>query len=204
VPYGEDGRLDMEPPVLVPLGQEKLPAVSIAEIAVKRQIEFPESLLASNSSDTLSPSPAAAGQRWDELRKATTRSMWEKLILLNKAHGRLDAGSIALLNAKQSGNSRYAEMNASVEVNAQMLVNFARSVVMESLRNEFLLHFRVLEYLGHAPSATLEEVNSYIYRDLFQIAIDDPYLGMRLPDVYGAMDDFIDTRSAPQTLLSAR
>jgi hypothetical protein len=65
-----------------------------------------------------------------------------------------------------------------------------RTAVIDGLRNETLLHSRVHRWLGdEARSTELAAFNPLVYAELFLTPANDPWLGLRDPDVWDAIEE---------------
>jgi hypothetical protein len=60
----------------------------------------------------------------------------------------------------------------------------AYSVALDTARNEYLLHARIHRHLSLQPQARFEELNAWVYRDVFLTPREDPWLGLVDPRVY--------------------
>lgn len=68
--------------------------------------------------------------------------------------------------------------------------SLTRTAVIDGLRNETLLHARVHQWLGdEAQSTELAAFNARLYTQLFLTPADDPWLGLRDPDVWDAIEE---------------
>jgi len=68
--------------------------------------------------------------------------------------------------------------------------SLTRTAVIDGLRNETLLHARVHQWLGDEARPTeLAAFNPRVYAELFLTPANDPWLGLRDPDVWDAIEE---------------
>lgn len=71
----------------------------------------------------------------------------------------------------------------------EQLDPLAASIAEDAARNEYLLHRRVHElYSARAAFDAAAPLTEWIYRDLFLMPLDDPWLGLR-PEAFAALPD---------------
>jgi hypothetical protein len=74
----------------------------------------------------------------------------------------------------------------------RLIRNLETSIAVDTVRNEYMLHRTIHEWLstGAVPLATpVDELNERVYAELFLTPSSDPWLGLMTPDVYTALDN---------------
>ena len=148
------------------------------------------------------PAPAAASHS-DEatlpgaLEAATDDAAWSKIAALHSKDAKLDAGSRALMAAKDPDAlraGRLAFSKAKVENPMVKLVrNFEHSVADDTVRNEYTFHRQIHQWLATGktadgkPVGTLDALNEQVYAQLFLTPSSDPWLGLVPADTYTAL-----------------
>ena len=122
---------------------------------------------------------------------------WTAIAGLHAADGQLDAGSLALMAAKDPDATQAARVAISktfVETPmVRMVRNFQRSIAEDTVRDEYNLHRQIHLWLaaGAAPGgkavATLDALNEQVYAQLFLTPSSDPWLGLVPADTYTAL-----------------
>jgi hypothetical protein len=130
---------------------------------------------------------AAAGTptQWDN-------ATWTKIAALHAGDAKLDMASITLMRAKSpdaEDANRISMTKAYVETpllrETRML---ERSVAEDTIRNEYVLHRTIHDWLMHGGAAVgLDAFNERIYAQLFLSPLSDPWLGLALQDAYSAL-----------------
>lgn len=101
---------------------------------------------------------------------------WPRLV--GRADFALSARSLALVRLK----------NHSEDVRS-IALELARNAVADGLRNEFVMHRRIHEWLAAAQTPIeLAPLNTRVYAELFLTPASDPWLGLRAADVWDAIE----------------
>jgi hypothetical protein len=167
----------------VSIGRTKAPtAVAAAPIAVgKGRIEVPILV-------QIMPDGKA-------LEAATSDELWSKIAALHTQEAAIDASVKNLILAK-SPELAQAAMRAAVSKRAvespllRMVRNLQNSIALDTVRNEYLLHSRLREWLAQSDQpVALKPFNDRVYADLFLTPGSDPWLGLVPPDTYSALDN---------------
>ena len=122
---------------------------------------------------------------------------WTAIAGLHAADGQLDAGSLALMAAKdpdatQAGRLSIAKTFVESPM-VRMVRNFQRSIAEDTVRDEYNLHRQIHLWLaagaapGGKPVTTLDELNEQVYAQLFLTPSSDPWLGLVPADIYTAL-----------------
>ena len=74
--------------------------------------------------------------------------------------------------------------------NALRVADFERHIAEDTVRNEYLLHKKIHDWLANeALSRNLETLNEKVYAELFLTPNSDPWLGLVAPDAYTAIEN---------------
>lgn len=119
--------------------------------------------------------------------------MWTKVATLYAAENRLDNSSRALMRYKQFGAvaaARLAVAKARTEDPLlRVLFPFERALAEDTVRNEYLFHSRIHEWLVQSEKVTgLDQLNERVYAELFLTPSSDPWLGLKGESEYVALD----------------
>jgi hypothetical protein len=118
----------------------------------------------------------------EALGRITDEDAWRKIAALHTAESVLDDRSVSLMK-KQNSELSMKEFDSLVN-------NFQRSVALDTVRNEYLMHTRLLSWLTSAQSrGDVEKFNEKVYAELFKTPKTDPWLGLLMPDAYTAIDN---------------
>jgi hypothetical protein len=173
---------DSVAPTAISFGPPPARAASRAAFS-KNQIERP--ILHS----VLPDQPAYA-----QLEAATDDSSWAKIAALHSDEARLDQGSRALLMAKAPSALTAGRLTGSkIAIENPVLRqirNLERSISEDTVRNEYLLHTKIHEWLATASATqNLDAFNSKVYAELFLTPDSDPWLGLVQPDISTALEN---------------
>jgi len=146
------------------------------------------------SRDLTSIRSSAGTKSLTELEAATDDSAWASIAALHSDEARLDQASRALLMAKAPSALTAGRVTASkIAIENPVLRqirNLERSISEDTVRNEYLFHTRIHEWLAAAPATlNLEAFNSKIYAELFLTPDSDPWLGLAQPDICTALEN---------------
>ncbi len=71
-----------------------------------------------------------------------------------------------------------------------MLAKFQQSVALDTVRNEYRMHTKLLAWLSRdASRSDVDKFNEKVYAELFITPRSDPWLGLLVPDAYTAIDN---------------
>lgn len=142
------------------------------------------------------PSPAVHRESIShaQLEAATDDSKWVKMAVLHSDNAHLDQSSRALLLAKSPSAltaGRLTTSKIAIENPVlRQLRNLERTISEDTVRNEYLFHSKIHEWLatdGAAP--ILDTFNSRVYAELFLTPDSDPWFGLAQPDVCTALEN---------------
>lgn len=116
---------------------------------------------------------------------------WRQVTQLHATDAVLDDASIALIraqfpNAFAAGARALSKMRVEDPILARIGL-LQRSIALDTVRNEYLLHRQLHGWLAQAPGIDLESLNERVYAELFLTPSTDPWLGLAPPDVYTAI-----------------
>ena len=119
-------------------------------------------------------------------------SVWNRIAVLHAADGQLDSASRNLIASQHPLAAKAARVAITKSVVEQPLVRLVRdlqgTIVLDTVRNEYLLHRRIHDWFAAGQVAGLEAFNERVYAELFLTPRSDPWLGL-LPDAYTALDN---------------
>jgi hypothetical protein len=131
----------------------------------------------------------------ESMGRSQTDDVWRKIAELHRSEARLDASSRALLHAKNPTAEEAGVRSLSKHVVESPLLramrNLESSIALDSVRNEFLLHARIHQWLIENPDSArdVEKFNRRVYAELFLTPDNDPWLGLAPADTLSALDD---------------
>jgi hypothetical protein len=143
----------------------------------------------------LTPISIASAQ---SLESRSDDATWVKLAQLHADDARLDDGSRALIAAKQPPQAvpaaRLAASKSFVERPlVRVVANFERSIAEDTVRNQYLFHRKIHEWLADPATAPLASnvnaLNERVYAELFLTPSSDPWLGLVPADTYSALEN---------------
>lgn len=131
----------------------------------------------------------------EQLDALTGDAAWEKFAVLRNDGSVLDLSSTRLIQFKQPPAAARAMPLAISKSGIEspllrMLPNLRRSIVEDTVHNEYQMHTRILEWFvtGAAPR-NLAALNNKIYAEIFLTPNSDPWLGLAPADTYSALDN---------------
>ena len=118
----------------------------------------------------------------EALGRITDEETWNKIAAMHKADAVLDQQSVSLIK-KQNPNLSSDEL-------ASLLNRFQNSVALDTVRNEYRMHTRLLAWLtNNTWRSDVDKFNDKVYAELFFTPKTDPWLGLLMPDTYTAIDN---------------
>jgi hypothetical protein len=148
---------------------EKGEALSIMPLAVSK---------AATEASTLRLMSSAS----ESLGRVTDEAAWLKIAAIHKGDAVLDERSISLIKKQNP--------ELPVQVLSSLIEKFQQSVALDTVRNEYLMHSRLLAWMTREQWRN--DVNSFnekVYAELFLTPRSDPWLGLLMPDAYTAIDN---------------
>lgn len=160
-------------------------ANAAAAVAVgKRAVEAP---ILDRTAPTTSPTRNRAGADMDD-------AAWQKIAALHAEDAALDQAAKNLIRAKGPNAieaSRVARSKSIVEdPMLRKLRSMERSISEDTVRNEYLLHRQIHEWLaGNTAPRQIDTLNAKVYAELFLTPDSDPWLGLLPADAYAALEN---------------
>lgn len=135
----------------------------------------------------------------DRLQAVTSDDQWERIAQLHPADGKIDAASIELMRAHLAPAIRAGKVARTKEVVEDPLLrvvtNFQRSIAVDTVRNEYLLHRQIHQWMARGESLpAVDAMNERVYTELFLTPSSDPWLGLAPDATYTALQN--DGRTA--------
>jgi hypothetical protein len=168
---------------LVNLSSLKIPTAEIAAARTYSKTAVEAPLLRGMATDASS---------LESLAGLNSDSEWNAIAALHLDDVRLDSGAFRLIEKKEPAAEdavRLARSKALIETPMMRMVwNLERSIAEDTVRNEYLFHARIHEWLSNGPSEPLDTFNKKVYAELFLTPDSDPWLGLAPADVFSALD----------------
>ena len=137
----------------------------------------------------LAPADAASGEDEVALERRSL-DHWPRIAGLHAEDAKLDAASIDLVRRDPPAVAAGALAMTKRKLEDPLLrvvAEFQISIGLDTVRNEYLLHRKVHQWLAEAPQPELAQFNGRVYADLFLMPLGDPWLGLAAPGVYSGL-----------------
>jgi hypothetical protein len=140
------------------------------------------------------PLLSALDQAAAKLAAATDEETWQRIAALHGEDARLDTASRALMrrqnpNAVEAGRVAVSKCRAEDPL-VWMVAQFERSVALDSVKNEYVLHRQIHEWFVNGSAASdVRQLNERVYAELFLTPSSDPWLGLVPADTYTALQN---------------
>ncbi len=122
-----------------------------------------------------------------------TDDQWKAIAARHAEFAMLDASARQLIRAKSPTALEAGPISKSkTRVENPLLRtvrNFQRSIAEDTVRNEYLFHSRIHQWLTAGTPPDVETLNSHIYTELFLTPESDPWLGLLPADTYSALEN---------------
>lgn len=123
------------------------------------------------------------------LTRITDQTTWEKLALRYTRDAKLDAQSIALIQAKQGAISTNPTPLQPRSISS-IVRSFEAAMALDTVRNEYELHSQLYQWFLTDPGTlTTNGLNDKVYSELFLTPSSDPWLGLLPSNSYSAIDN---------------
>jgi hypothetical protein len=131
-----------------------------------------------------------------ELEDRTDPGTWDRLSHLPSHVGdtELDEGSIALMRKQNPrcvvrGASSPGQLADANDPLRPMLEKFRRTMALDGVKNEYLLHRRIHEAIRDSQATVdVDDFNEWVYAQLFLTPTSDPWLGLMPEDTYTGLE----------------
>lgn len=181
------------PRILLPTATQAAPRAlskGIMETPILRQTMPDAKIL-------LETAPPPAASSTGTLTERTTPALWKKLAEFHLSDAQLDEASRRFMMSKlPAARVSRAERSAGRALDAsspfaRTLQNFEASMAEDTVRNEYLLHSQIHQWLATNPQLArdVEAMNSKVYAELFLTPNQDAWLGLVPENIYTALDD---------------
>lgn len=130
---------------------------------------------------------------FEQLESATDQQAWKMLAELHCADAKLDERSLHFI--RQQGTVAChlpdaTDTSGTLEDRFQRTVqNFERFVALDTVRNEYLFHTKMYDWLQAGGGKNVDELNERVYAELFLTPSSDPWLGLLPTDTYTAIQN---------------
>jgi hypothetical protein len=151
----------------------------------------------------------AAVVKDQDKRTALNDDVWQRIAALPGHVVELDAASREVIRQEHptavAAGARAATKYVVEDPLARMVRQFERSISLDTVKNEYLLHRRIHDWFASGEaSADVDVLNERVYAELFLTPSSDPWLGLAPADAYTALDKGgLSTGDASQTQLGA-
>jgi hypothetical protein len=127
-----------------------------------------------------------------QLEASTDEESWGRIASLHAMDAKLDARTAVLIRAKNPTAAAAGRLTRSKAVLEDPLLrvirNLETSIAEDTVRNEYLLHAKIHEWLSSAP-ASVDQLNTKVYAELFLTPDSDPWLGLVPRDTFTALEN---------------
>jgi hypothetical protein len=136
--------------------------------------------------------PAHESERLPSPASALDDSTWSRLAALHTSDARLDQQTRELIRAKNPSAWEAGRLTTSKVYTEtpfiRVLKNLERSIAEDTVRNEYLFHSAIHQWLSTTDAATeVDTLNAKIYAQLFLTPDSDPWLGLVQTDSFSAL-----------------
>jgi len=131
----------------------------------------------------------------DQFEERMNADLWQKLAAVHAGSERLDRASIELIRsenptAADAGGYPTALKSAAADPILRLLHNLQRSILLDTVRNEYVLHRKIHDwFVAGKSTGNAEELNRRVYAELFLTPDTDPWLGLSPKGVYTALEN---------------
>jgi hypothetical protein len=119
--------------------------------------------------------------------------LWTRLAALHTQEATLDQHSRTLIRAKSPTAAQAALVTFDKRQVEDPLLrsirNLERSISEDTIRNEYVFHTKIHQWLAQDTSPDLDKLNARIYAELFLTPDSDPWLGLVPADTCSALDN---------------
>lgn len=132
-----------------------------------------------------------------KLEGKLSAEIWQKLAALHAAECKLDEGSIKLMREQNPESAAEASTRAMSKMKIEapifrLVRKFENSIALDTVKNEYLFHARIHEWLASGDVGGFEKFNERIYAELFATPANDPWLGLKGDDYTGLKNDGVN------------
>jgi hypothetical protein len=120
----------------------------------------------------------AISSNQQQLTQITDEASWRKLA--TRVDSRLDANSLALMKAKVAPQAK--------DNFAKTVQQFEQNMALDTVRNEYLLHGKIYQWLLADRRHNFASLNQRVYSELFLTPASDAWLGLNPADAFAAIE----------------
>jgi hypothetical protein len=192
------------------LRQYHASCASNLDLALQRQLiaaapeqvsDIPKDALAAMAAGRISASKArvedpilAAVVKDQNKRQSLSDDVWQRIAALPGHVVELDAASREVIRQEHPtavvAGARAPSKAIVEDPLARMVRQFERSISLDTVKNEYLLHRRIHDWFAAGEAtADVDVFNERVYAELFLTPSSDPWLGLAPADAYTALDD---------------
>jgi hypothetical protein len=129
-----------------------------------------------------------------QLEQASSDAIWQKIAALHAEDAKLDPTSVEIIRrenpptAAEAGRLAVGKRRVEDPI-VRMVRQFENSIALDTVRNEYLLHRQIHEWLAEGiERPDVEKLNERVYAQLFLTPSSDPWLGLAPADTYTALE----------------
>lgn len=129
-----------------------------------------------------------------QLEQASSDEIWKKIAALHAEDAKLDATSVEIIRRENPPTAAEAARLAVGKRRVEdpivrMVRQFESSIALDAVRNEYLLHRQIHEWMAEGiERPEVEQLNERVYAQLFLTPSSDPWLGLAPADTYTALE----------------
>ena len=127
------------------------------------------------------------------LDKGMDNDKWEKLAQLHAGIEKLDAASIEVIKRENPtatrASARTRAKGKSEDKLTRLVESFQHSILIDTVRNEYLLHRRIHGWFSNELPTDVDALNKRVYAELFLTPDTDPWLGLKPENVYSGLEN---------------
>ncbi|MGH9960709.1 MAG: hypothetical protein ACREBC_26905, partial [Pyrinomonadaceae bacterium] len=127
----------------------------------------------------------------EALGSVTDQATWNQIAALHSSDALLDDRSISLIK-RQTHKALLAEGSKSDSDVAlrKLIEKLQMSIVLDTVRNEYLMHTKIYEWLlADRSRRDVSALNKRVYDELFLTPASDPWLGLFSAETYMALEN---------------
>ena len=157
---------DATPNLNKPLRDNRVDAIDAAPLAVTKML-------------TEGPTLLSMERQFREISERVSVKDWESIASSEKV--RLSRNAVSFIRQK-SGKLSHTEFDS-------MLKRLKKTVAIDTVQNEYRLRPQILRYMGNKKITNLEDLNAWIYKEVFLTGKEDEWLGLYESDIYYGVEN---------------
>ena len=170
------------------------PLPKLAEVSQESPLAEVAAPLAVSKAVVEMPIISAISLNRQALQQATDDATWAKIAQMYVAEASLDSNSLALIRSKNPNLDReWRSLATNPDKNSlpPAILNFERSIALDTVRNEYLFRFQLHQWFLEEPQTTanIDSLNERVYAELFQTPSSDPWLGLLPSNTYTGIEN---------------